>query len=131
MGLADEDATQSEQVDDARHDLMDVFDVSEHVRCGDDLRLPVLLDDGLRSARAEERNDRRDAVFERDLRRVRRFDSTNAEACVFEVAEERTVVRADVDDEIVLLDADERSRLATELREVLAEDARRTARVRV
>src|SRR5438067_2568662 len=48
-----------------------------------------------------------------------------------EVLEQRAVVRSHVDDELRSFEAQERGRLALQLREVLAQDLRRAARVRV
>ena len=90
-----------EQIDDALDDGVDVFHMREAVGRGDDPRRPVLALHLRGGRRREIAHHGRDAAPGRDLAHFRRLDAEHAVAGLLEVREQRAVVRADVDDEVL------------------------------
>ena len=129
--LRDEDPIVVQHRQDRFDDLVDVLDVREHVGRRDDLRAPVLLDDLRGGLRPEERVDGRDAALHRDLEGVGRLDAAHAVAALVEIRQQRAVVRPDVDRQRLFPDRIEPHHFVVQLGEVLAQDARRAARVGV
>ena len=129
--LGDEHAVGRQHREHAVDDLVDAFDVREDVRRGDDLRNPAFPDDAPGDGGAEKAHDRPDAPLVREIGHQRRLDPADRMSRRAEVLEQRAVVRSHVDDELRSFEAQERGRLALQLREVLAQDLRRAARVRV
>jgi len=101
----DEHAVGRQHLDDAFDDGVNILDVGEAVRAGDDLGGAVLFlhltGDGLAEIALQGRN----AAAVGDLRHVCRLDAENAMATVLEIGNERAVVRADIDDKIILAEA--------------------------
>ena len=81
--------------------------------------------------RSEERVERRNAGRDRELAGVGRLDAADPMPAAMEVAEQRAVVRSDVDDQVLLRERKQLHHLAVQLGEVLAQDAGRAAGVRV
>ena len=93
--------------------------------------LPHSRDDTFGRRRAEEAHDRADAAFVRQVRHQRRLDAAHRMAGGPEILEQRAVVRSDVDDQLVPLQPEQRRRFALQLGEILAQNARRAAGIRI
>jgi hypothetical protein len=123
MVLGDQHTVIGEQHVDAAHHVTDVLDVREHVARGDHLRRPCSATDALGRALAEEL-----PVAGPAIRRPAR-SAQHRPSAVRELAQQRPVVRADVDDQIVRA---ERTRTPRrEVLEVLMQRPRVPRRVRV
>ena len=125
----DEHAVGRQHLDDALDDRVHVLDMREAVGRGDDLGGAVLVLHLARDLLGEVALDRRDAALVGDLGDVGRLDAENAVAALLEVRDQRAVVRADVDDEIVLAEAEHLRRLGVKLGEIVAQDPRHAAGV--
>ena len=67
--------------------------------------------------------NRVDATLVRDLGDVGRFDAENAMTALLEVRNQRAVIGADIDHEVVAAEAEHFRRFRIQLREILAQDA--------
>src|SRR6202011_1464733 len=129
MGFANEDSRVAEQRENAGHNVVNVFDVGENVRRRDDLSFSLFRRRLLRDLLIKKGNHRRNSAFDGQLRRVRRLNAEDSHAVFLEVAQERAVVGADIDDQLLWLEWIKRVHLARKLGEIFTEDFRRAAGV--
>ena len=129
--LRDERAVVADQRRDAAQLGEEVVHVREHVGAGHDRCRTVLGAHLLRDLLREERLHRRHVVLDRDLRDVGRLDAEHAHAFLLEALEQRPVVRADVDREVVGAEPEPFGDVVREAPEVLLEQARHRGAVRV
>ena len=106
MRFRDEHAVGRKHFHDAFDDRVDVLDMRETIRGGDHLGGAVLFLDLARDILGEIALQRRNAAVVGDLRHVGRLDAENAVAALLEVRDQRAVVRADVDHQIVLAETE-------------------------
>ena len=129
VGLGNEQPVGGQKVGDRRDHAMGFGDVGEHVGGGNHPGLAVafqhLGDGGL----VEVASQRLDAPFARHQSRLRRFDAQHPVPALQEIAEQRAVVRADVDHQIIGRERQHRHRLHIQVGEVLAQDAGRAGQV--
>src|ERR1700722_3324212 len=105
--------------------------MSEAVGRGDDLGQAMLVSDAAGDFRSEIGLDRRYPARLGDLADIGRLDAENAMPRGVKIRQQCAVVGADVDDEIVLPESDQRSRLAVEPSKVLAQNPGRAAGIGV
>ncbi len=117
-----------EQLQDGAHDLMNVLDVRENVRRRDDLRLLPLLDDLFRNLTTKVGLNGRDAAIARDLTDVFRRDPLHL-VLLLKVAQEVAVVGADIDNQVLGFQVNQRGTLLEKLGEIVAQDLGCAARV--
>ena len=82
-----------------------------------------------RERRREITGHRRDAAPHRDFAHFGRLDAEHAMAAVLEIAEQRAVVRAEVDHEVALAKLQHGRSLAIEIGEIVAQELRGAAGV--
>ena len=101
MRLGDEDAVVLQHLDDAVDDRVHVLDMGETIGRRDHAGRAVLALDLARHLGAEIALERRDAALIGDVADVGRLDAEHAVAALLEIRQQRAVVGADIDDEIV------------------------------
>src|SRR5437899_9990304 len=101
---------------------MDVLDVGKNIRRRDQLCPTMRRDNLVHDPTPEESHDGGDAPVVREVRDVCRLDPQDTATPLLEVGEERAIVGADVDDEVLGTQAEKRRRLSLKLGEVLAQD---------
>ena len=131
MGFRDEDAVVGEQVRYGVDHGVRLGDVSEHVGGRDDARLAVFFEHLARGVAREVGRQRVDALLTRDRACLRRLDAEHAVAAGLEILQQRAVVRADIDDQAVRRERDHVGAFPVKIGEVLAQDARRAAEIRI
>ena len=80
---------------------MHVLDMRKAIGRGDDARIAVLALHFARDIEAEITLDGRDAAAIGDLAHIRRLDAEDAMSAFLEIRDQRAVIRADIDDEVV------------------------------
>ena len=112
MQLGNERAAGLEHIDNAVDDRVHVLDMGKAVRRGDDAGRPVLAPDLACDGGAEITLDGRDAALVGDVADVGRLDAQHAMAAVLEVRQQRAVVGADIDNQIVFAETQHRGGFA-------------------
>ncbi len=114
------------------NEVVELGDVRKGVRRGDGARVAPALDDLAGRLRVEEADETVDAVVLRELGKVAsRIDRQRAHTVSQEALQERSVVRADVDDEIVAPEAAAPRHNVAQLVQVRAQRVRRGRHVEV
>ncbi len=111
----------AEHLDDAVDDGMHVLDMGKTVRRGDQLGGPMRGQHFARGVLAEITLDGRDAARVGDVADVGRLDAENAVAGFLEVRNQRAVIRADIDHQILFGQAQHRRAFALQFGEIVAQ----------
>jgi hypothetical protein len=119
--LRDEHAVRADEIENALDDRMNVLDMGEAVRRRHDARGPVPALHLGRHRRSEIARERRDATVARDLTDLGRLDAEDAVAAVLEVREQRAIVGADIDNEIIRGELEQGGSFRVELGEIVAQ----------
>ena len=100
MRFGNKDAIIREQRQKRFDNRVNIFDMRENIRRGDNLRAAGLCDDLIDSGAVHEGDQRGDAAFDGELAGVGRLDAVNR-AARCKIREQRAVVGADVDDQVL------------------------------